>query len=500
MLPRTIKRALLALIACSVVFVTGAGADDIKLPDMGSPADAMLSKGQESQIGRMIMRDIRRSGSVVEDPLVNEYVNEIGSRIVAQSNDGDHEFTFFVIDDPRINAFALPGGYIGVHTGLLEATRSEDELAGVVAHEVAHVTQRHIARAIHANSRQSILSTAMMLGAIIVAAAGGSADAVQGAMAVAQGAAIQQQINFTRSNEFEADRVGIKALADAGFDPYGMASFFEVISRQTTTSPEMRAPEFLRTHPVTTDRVAEARNRARDYPGIRSEDSVNYGIARTRMIVKRFDTAKEAVAYFERRPYENQNDTERYGLAVAYQRAGRYWEALDIFNDLLEKDDSVIAYHIGLGQTQVSLDRPRDALRTYERALALFPRNVPLVLDYGEKLLQLEQPQKAHSMLLDLLNNVPPTPEQVRLIARAASEAGEDAEAYYYLSEYRLMIGDLTGGIGYLRQALRLPELQEIQRIRFEARIDFIREFMTEEQLKMLQQDRSVGTSARNNG
>lgn len=500
MIRGTTKRAALALLFASLVFVSGAGADDIELPDMGSPADAVLSTSEESQIGRMIMRDIRRGGQVVEDPQITEYLNEIGSRIVAQTNDGDHSFTFFAVQDDRINAFALPGGYIGVHTGLLEATRSEDELAGVLAHEVAHVTQRHIARSIHANSRQSLLTTAMMLGAIIVAAAGGSSDAAQGAMAVAQGTALQQQINFTRSNEYEADRVGISALADAGFDPYGMASFFEVMSRQTTTSPEMRAPEFLRSHPVTTARIAEARNRARNYPAIRSDDSINYGITRTRMIVARFDTAKQAVAYFEKRPYENQNDAERYGRAVAYQRAGRYWEALEIFQQLLDKDKSVIAYHIGLGQTLVALDQPRDAVKAYEHAIALFPRNVPLVLDYGERLLQLGQAAKAHTMLLDLLNNVPPTPEQVRLIARAANEAGEDAESLYYLSEYRLMIGDLTGGIGYLQQALRLPQLNEIQRIRFEARIDFIREFMSEEQLKLLQRNKPVGMSARSAG
>lgn len=493
----TTKRTLLALAFTALVFVAGAGADDIKLPDMGSPADAILNTGDESQLGRMIMRDIRRSGQVVEDPLVNEYVNQIGSRIAAQTNEGDHAFTFFVVRDPRINAFALPGGYIGVHTGLIDATRSEDELAGVLAHEVAHVTQRHIARAIHANSRQGIVSTAMMLGAVILAAAGGSSDAVQGAVAVAQGTAVQQQINFTRSNEYEADRVGIAALADAGFDPYGMATFFEVMSRQTTTSPELRAPEFLRTHPVTTDRIAEARNRARDYPLIRSENSVGYGVARTRTIVAQFDTAKEAVAYFEKRPYADQTAIERYGRAIAYQRAGQNWQALEIFQELLDNDQAVIAYHIGLGQTLVALDQPRDAQRVYERALRLFPRNVPLVLDYGERLLQLGEAVKAHKMLLDLLNNVPPTPEQVRLIARAANEAGENAEAYYYLSEYRLMIGDLSGGIGYLQQALRLPDLNEIQRIRFEARIDFIREFMTEEQLKMMQRNERIGLAAK---
>jgi predicted Zn-dependent protease len=492
------KSALLSLVIAAVVFVSGAGADEINLPDMGSPADAILSSNEEARIGRAIMRDIRNSGQVVEDPLVNEYINEIGNKVAAQTNDGDHDFTFFVIEDHRINAFALPGGYIGVHTGLLEATRSEDELAGVLAHEVAHVTQRHIARAIHANSRQSLLSTAIMLGALIAGAAGGGSDVMQAGMAVAQGTAAQQQINFTRSNEHEADRVGIAALADAGFDPYGMASFFNVMSRQTSRAPDERAPEFLMTHPVTSSRIAEARDRARQFPQVRTDDSISYGIARVRMIVDRFETSKEAVAYFEKRPYQNQNDLERYGRLLAYLRDGSYWQALDIIENLVERNPDVIAYHIALGDTQVLLGRHDEALKTFEEAIELFPRNVPLVIAYGERLLDLEQPKKAHEILLDLLNNVPPTPDQARLIARAASEAGENAESLYYLSEYRLMIGDLVGGISYLQQALQLPELQEIQRIRFEARIDFIREFMTEEQLRRMQQARPSGKSARN--
>ncbi|MCH8250428.1 MAG: M48 family metalloprotease, partial [Proteobacteria bacterium] len=299
-----IQRALVAVVLSAIVFTSGAGADDIKLPDLGSPADAILSANEESKIGRAIMRDIRASGQVVEDPLIIEYINEIGSKVAAQTNDGDHDFTFFVIEDPRINAFALPGGYIGVHTGLLEATRSEDELAGVLAHEVAHVTQRHIARAIHANSRQSLISTAIMLGAILVGVAGGDSDVVQAGVAVAQGTAVQQQIDFTRANEYEADRIGISALADAGFDPYGMASFFDVMSRQTSRAPDERTPEFLLTHPVTSARIAEARSRARNYPKVNSEDSISYSIAKIRTIVYGFDTAKEAVAYFEKRPYQ----------------------------------------------------------------------------------------------------------------------------------------------------------------------------------------------------
>jgi len=488
-----LKRLLSLLAATTVVFVSGAGADGIQLPDMGSPADAVLSKTDEDQIGRAIMRDIRLSGAVVEDAQITEYINDIGHRIAAQTNDGDHTFTFFVVNDPHINAFALPGGYIGVHTGLIEATRDEDELAGVIAHEIAHVTQRHIARAVHANSRQSILTTALMLGAVVLGAAGGSGDAVQGTMAIAQGTAAQQQINFTRSNEYEADRIGINAMAAAGYDPQGMASFFEVMSRQDTTSPEQRAPEFLRTHPVTTARVAEARNRAHSYSRVQRTDTTNYGIARARIMVERFQTPELAVAYFEQRDYAEQTDAEKYGRAVAYQKAGRHGEARRIFEELIENDKKVIAYHIGLGQAQLALEDYAVGQATFEQAVSLFPRNVPLVIEYGEQLIRLGKAEQAHTMLLDLMNNVPPTPEQVRLIARAANEAGDVAESFYYMSEYRLMTGDLIGGIDFLRRALQLPELQEIQRIRFEARIDFIREFMTEEQLRQLQNSPGAG-------
>ena len=485
-------RKLLYVTACLCLAAVAARADDdIKLPDMGSPADAILSKNEESRFGRAIMSQIRLSGQVVEDPLMTEYVNEIGHRIAAQTNDGDHSFEFFIIEDPRINAFALPGGYIGVHTGLLEATRNEDELAGVLAHEVAHVTQRHIARSIHANQRQSLLTTALMLGALVAGVAGGDADVAQAGMAVAQGSAAQSQINFTRNNEYEADRIGIGALYDAGYDPQGMATFFEVMSRLQPASPELRAPEFLRTHPVTTERISEARGRAQDYPRQEHEDSDGYGIARARAIVDRFNTADGAVEYFEQADYERQSEVDRYGRAVAYQRAERHEDANRIFKELIADDPQVIAYHIGLGETQFDLDDYPGSKATFDRAIRLFPRNVPLVVSYGEHLIRAGEAEKAHALLLDLLNNVPPTPEQVRLIARAANEAGDSAESYYYMAEYELMTGDLVGGIRYLQRALALPELQDIQRARFEARIDFIREYMTEEQLRQVQRSRS---------
>ena len=484
-----IRHFLCALASAGILLAPVLPRAEVNLPDIGSPADAILSKSEESRIGQAIMRSIRASGKLVEDPQITEYVNEIGHQVASYANDGEYSFTFFVVNDPNINAFALPGGYIGVHTGLLEATRSEDELAGVLGHEIAHVTQRHIARAVHANQRQSLLSTAIMLGAILAGAAGGSGDAMQGAIAVAQGTAVQQQINFTRSNEYEADRVGIAALADAGFDPNGMASFFEVISRDTRPV-ESRMPEFLRTHPVSSARIAEAQARARDYDVTPRVDTTNYGVAKARLFVARQSTAEEAVSYVERKSYERQSDTERYGRAVAYLRAGRNDEANRIFEELANKDQKVIAYHIGLAQSQLALEQIDEARATFNRARELFPRNVPLVVHYAEALLQLGDAKLAHEILLDLLNNVQPTPEQVRLIARAAIDAGDAAEAHYYMAEYSLMIGDLVQGVHFLQQALAVPELQEIQRIRFEARIDFIREYMTEEQLQQMQRSR----------
>jgi len=488
-----IRKSTLVLLATGLTLAVLSPAAEINLPDIGSPADATLSKNDEARLGRAIMAQIRQSGQVVEDPLVTEYVNEIGHRIAAQANnDGIHDFSFFVIEDPVVNAFALPGGFIGVHTGLLEATRNEDELAGVLAHEVAHVTQRHIARSIHSGQRQSIMSMAIMLGAILAAAAGAGGDAVQGAIAVAQGTAAQQQINFTRSNEYEADRVGIAALAAAGFDPQGMASFFEVISGSNTPM-EYRTPEFLRTHPVSSARIAESRSRARNYPPVHTNDTVNYGIARARILVDSKATPEEAVKYFEREPYEYQSDVERYGRAVAYMKDGRYPEANKIFEELANREPEVIAYHIGLADAQLAMEAIAESVESFERARELFPRNVPLVIHYAEALMKLGNAKEAHEILLDLLNNVPPTPAQVRLIARAAVAAGETAEAHYYMAEYRFMIGDLVGGVNFLRQALRVPELEEIQRIRFEARIDFIREFMTEDQLAQMSRSRSIG-------
>ena len=233
-------------------------------------------------------------------------------------------------------------------------------------------------------------------------------------------------------------------------------------------------------------RIAEAKNRARLFEKKDTIDTRNYGISRARLIVSGADSPQEAINHYIQKEFRYLNDAERYGLALAYQSAGKYGEAKLILESLLTNNKEVIAYHIALADVLFSLEQIDQSLEIFEDALVFFPRNISLVIHYANVLLEINEADFAHEILLDLLNNVPPTPEQVRLIARAAIESNNPAEANYYMAEYRFMIGDLVGGINFLRRALRSPELNEIQRIRFEARIDFVREYMTEEQLQQL--------------
>ena len=236
-----------------------------------------------------MVRQLRDEGQIIEDPEATEYLQALGSRIVAQATgDSAQRFQFFFVRDDTINAFALPGGFIGVNYGLVLATRNESQLAGVLAHEIAHVTQRHIARRVRSQGRQSIATMAAILAAILVGAATGSSDAALGGISMAQGAAMQQQINFTRANETEADRVGMGFLAAAGFDPYGMPDFFETMGRRASLQATSRnaLPEILQSHPVTTNRIAESRARAAQYKDVKpSPESVSYSLTRERLRV-----------------------------------------------------------------------------------------------------------------------------------------------------------------------------------------------------------------------
>jgi predicted Zn-dependent protease len=475
-----IRRLVASLCALSLLVQPVALASE-DLPDIGNPADTVLSRDRELQIGRAIYKSLRDTGRVISDPEIQEYVQDVGQKLTAHAQDGGYRFHFFVVDDPTINAFALPGGYIGVHSGLLLTTANESELAGVLGHEIAHVTQRHISRAIFANQRMSILTMAAMLGAILIGAvAGGGGDAVQGAVAAAQGIQVQQQINFTRSNEYEADRVGVRTVSAAGFDPMGMPSFFETLARQTGPLAS-QAPEFLRTHPVTVNRIAETRQRAAKLPRTESVDSTGYGLACARLRVLTSSTPDAALAALRaeaQTPGGAGSLGIEYGIALARLELGQPREAREMFEVLLKANPEVIHFHTGLAAANLALGETDAAMSGYAKAMQLFPRNVPLTVRYAEALLQQGNPKMAHQILLDLLNTVPPTPGQARLIARAASAAGDTADAHYYMAEYHLLNGDLELAGDQLRMALSIPGLDNVQRARFNSRLAEVQEIL----------------------
>ncbi len=480
---RYLHHLCIALLAAAIVPATAA-VDSDSLPDIGSPSDSVLSREKEAQIGRSIYNSLRMTDAIITDPEVQEYIQDVGQKLAANAQDGDFTFQFFIVDDPAINAFALPGGYIGVHSGLFMATANESELAGVLAHEIAHVTQRHISRAVFANQRESILSMAAMLGAILVGAATGSGEAIQGAIMGAQSLAAQAQINFTRANEYEADRVGVGILAESGFDPKGMPEFFATLNRKTGLLAG-GAPEFLRTHPVTVNRIAETSSRIAEYPEVEVSDAVGYGLTRARLALLTSDTPEEALRAFQGErddPARVGNLGLPYGMALSKLKLGNYEQARREFEVLLNANQEIIHFHSGLAAAQLALGDAEAAEQTFNTAMGLFPRNVPLTIRYAEALMQYDQPEKAHKILLDLYNQVPPTSEQVRQIALAASAAGDTADAHYYMAEYYLLTGNFPLAGDQLRLALSIPELDSIQRARFRSRLDQVMSFMNQSQ------------------
>jgi predicted Zn-dependent protease len=471
------------LVLCAAVLPFLAGpvfGQESDLPDIGSPSDAVLSKQMERQIGRSIFRSLRATGNLVEDPEVNEYIQDVGQKLVANAQDGSFTFRFFVVNEPTINAFALPGGYIGVHSGLIQATQSESELAGVLAHEIAHVTQRHISRAVYANQRMSTVTMATMLGAILMGVATGSSDAIMGGIAGSQSIAIQSQINFTRSNEYEADRVGVGVLARSGFDPEGMPEFFSTLAQQSGPMAS-QAPEFLRTHPVTVNRIAETRARADEYEVAEVRDATGYTLTRARLTLMSSKTPEKAVERFEGErdnPDRVGDIVIEYGIALANLEMGKARQAKQAFEGMLQTNPAVINFHSGLAAAQLASGDEATALQTYKNAMTLFPRNVPLTIRYAEALIETGDPNQAHDILLDLYNQVPPSPEQVRQIALAAGAAGDTADAHYYMAEYHLLNGDLGMAADQLRVALNANELDEVQRARFTSRLEQVQRAM----------------------
>lgn len=449
---------------------------DFNLPQIGEAGAGAVTPQQEYQAGVQIMDQLRNAGAILDDPLIHEYIDALGHKLSSHSDNPTLHFEYFVLNDPTINAVTLPGGFIGVNSGMFLASDNEDELAGVMAHETSHVTQRHIARSIEDQNNRSLLNLATLLGAILIAAHTADPDVAMGTLATAEGSMIQHQINFTRSQEEEADRVGIQTLARAGFSPDGMIDFFVKMQRSATLNGYDRIPEFLMDHPLDLTRMSYLKERAESLHVPPRPDSRSYALMKARLRVLATDDPEHTRRFFVAGIQSEQGwdqQAMRYGLALIDSRLNRDAEAMTLMRNLENEYQDVTAFHIGLAEAQMSANDTRQAIATYDEAMRLFPGNLPLALSYAGDLIDAARPEQAISVLLSLpATSSDGNAETLRLLAKAYGKAGNSADSHFYMSRYYSMSGLSDQALEQLHIALAIPDISAFQRQRYQARLD----------------------------
>lgn len=449
------------------------------LPDLGDVAQSDFSPLQERQLGESIMREIRADPSYYDDAEAVDYINKLGDRLAASSPDVRQRFEFFLIRDSQINAFALPGGFIGVNTGLILSAQSESEVASVLAHEIAHVTQRHIARILAQQKQGQITSLAALAVAILAARA--NSEVAQAAATIGQASAIQSQLNFTREHEREADRIGLQILEKAGFDPRAMPVFFERLQRATRIY-EGGAPSYLRTHPLTFERIADVQNRVENLPYRQVPDSLDFQLIRAKL---RADTEapREAVEFFEKSLSERKFLSEaasRYGLVASLLRIGesaRAAQELEALRKLVQPNPIVEALACRAKKAAGDI---QAAMACYRGALAAYPNYRALAYDYAELLLQNRQPEAALRLVEARL---PANSDDYRLYllqARSYAMLNKRLAQHRAQGEAYARMGNIPAAVEQLQIALKSGDGDFYQLSSTEARLRELRKLHDE--------------------
>ena len=421
------------------------------LPDLGDVSQATISPQQERQIGEQSMFEIRADKSYLDDAEVNDYLNQIGYRLAANSSEPGLGFEFFAINDNAINAFSLPGGFIGVNTGLILIAQSESELASVLAHEISHATQHHVIRMIEGQKVDTIAS--MVAIAVAILAARSNPQASQAAIVGAQAGSIQRQLNFSRANEQEADRIGLETLEKSGFDPHAMPAFLERLQKSTRLL-EGGMPSYFRTHPVTSERVADIANRVQQIPYRLVSDSLSFYLVRARLQAIQ-KAPKEAIAYFTdalgTKKYGNQI-AQRYGLTLALLRSGQALRAKQEFAPLHEESAQNPMIATLEGQIRQAT-KSKDIIDFYRTATLNFPQYRSLNYDYVELLLQAKRFNDALKLLNEQIISYPSDPRLYELEARSYAALDKRQEEHHALAYTYALHGNLHGAIEQLELA-----------------------------------------------
>ena len=421
------------------------------LPDLGDSAQAELTPQAERRIGEQIMREIRREPDYVDDPEVSDYVGQVGHRLAAATPDTRQAFEFFVIRDRTVNAFALPGGFIGVHTGLLLTAQAEPEFASVLAHEIAHVTQRHLARQVEAQAKASNLSLlALALG---ILAATSNSQAAQAAIVASKAAPAAIFLNYSRDFEREADRIGFQILDASGYDTSGMPTFFERLQKATRLY-DNNAPVYLRTHPLTTERIADMQNRAASAAYRQRPDSQEFQLVRAKLRAAD-GTPDEAVAFFRTALAERRFVDEtavRYGYAAALARAKNFkaaeTEIAAVRKTARHPMIETLAARIRLGAGD-----PAGAEKILVAAGEAYPEVVGIKYERAEVLQVLGRNKEAAVLLAALAKQRPNDPKVYQMLAKSYAALGSRTQQHRALAEAYYLQGSVPAAIEQLQFA-----------------------------------------------
>ncbi|MBY5921072.1 M48 family metalloprotease [Ferrimonas balearica] len=455
-----------------------------ELPELGTVASGALTIDKENEIGDAYMRVMRSQLPIVYDPVMTEYLNDVGHRIVAHANNVKTPFTFFLINNKDINAFAFFGGHVGVHTALFHYADSESELASVLSHEVAHVTQRHLARSIEAQQRTGPATLAGVLGSILLAMAVPEAGiaALQTTLAInAQG-----QINYTRSNELEADRIGMQTMVAAGFDPYASPSFFGKLAAQYRFAS--KPPAMLMTHPLPESRIADTRARASQYPHRNVPDNLMFQLAKARAEVRFSAYSADHLLHQYQRQLSRETyvfkEAAQYGLALTHFRMEEYKEAEALVSELLKQDDKNLFYLDTQTDILLATGRTGDAITLLEHARKTRPNNAVIDLNLANAYLTAKQPEKARGILERHLILSKDNMVVYDLLAQTYKALGMSAERHMVQAEILALRADYPRAIDQLQHAYRQSRENPLQLARIDARIKQLRE--AEQQMRNL--------------
>ena len=468
-------RLVLPLLLCSLLAARASGqSEELKLPNLGESSTSLFSAEFEHQLGQTWLRIFRSQAPTVNDPLLFEYLENLIYQLVTHSQLADRRVDLVVVDNPTINAFAVPGGVIGVHNGLLLYAQTEDELATVLAHEIAHLSQRHFSRGVEFQKNQAPINLAAMLaGLVIMATAGG--DAGMAALGASQALAQDSALRYSRSNEQEADRVGMQTLVDAGMDPHAAPAMFERMLQASRYSGGNRIPEFLRTHPLSENRIADTRNRARQYPKTVQPVSLDYQLMRARVLNQLANTPEEAVQRFrgELDGTARSREAARYGL-VALTNAGRADEAALELDSIWSGDPDRLEYVIADAEIDMLRGNADKAVTKLEKQLVLSPGNHPLTMTYANALMKNQQAHIAEEVLSTQSKRKPKDPGLWYLLAEVQGLSGNIIGLHQSRAEYFILNGYLDQAEKQLRYALKLVKNDYLTSARINQRLSDI--------------------------